>query len=104
MSAGLYRSARDGGVVGEPRAGAELHADVSFKTMIGRGSGKTLQAKFEIADHGSSDGFVVVQPFEPLPLPPPEMAERSRMKAVLEVSKAAVEIAGEVLESVAMNG
>ncbi|ELK46425.1 AIM24 family protein [Halobacillus sp. ACCC02827] len=32
--------------------------DVSFKTFIGRGSGESIQMKFE------GDGFVIVQPFE----------------------------------------
>jgi uncharacterized protein (AIM24 family) len=36
----------------------ELKTDVSFKTFLGRGSGESLQMKFE------GNGFVVVQPFE----------------------------------------
>lgn len=36
----------------------ELKTDVSLKTFFGRGSGESLQMKFE------GDGFVVVQPFE----------------------------------------
>ena len=36
----------------------ELKTDVSFKTFLGRGSGESLQMKFD------GDGFVVVQPFE----------------------------------------
>ncbi|MCU0709699.1 MAG: AIM24 family protein [Pirellula sp.] len=36
----------------------EFRTDVSFKTFLGRGSGESLQMKFQ------GDGFVVVQPFE----------------------------------------
>lgn len=36
----------------------EFVTDVSFKTFIGRGSGESIQMKFE------GNGFVVVQPFE----------------------------------------
>ena len=36
----------------------EFKTDVSFKTFLGRGSGESIQMKFE------GDGFVVVQPYE----------------------------------------
>lgn len=36
----------------------QLKTDVSFKTFFGRGSGESLQMKFD------GDGFVVVQPYE----------------------------------------
>lgn len=36
----------------------EFKTDISFKTFIGRGSGESLQMKFQ------GDGFVVVQPYE----------------------------------------
>lgn len=36
----------------------EFRTDVSFKTFLGRGSGESLQMKFQ------GDGFVVVQPYE----------------------------------------
>lgn len=36
----------------------ELKTDISFKTFFGRGSGESLQMRFD------GDGFVVVQPFE----------------------------------------
>jgi uncharacterized protein (AIM24 family) len=36
----------------------EFRTDVSFKTLLGRGSGESLQMKFQ------GDGFVVVQPYE----------------------------------------
>ncbi len=39
----------------------ELKTDISLKTFFGRGSGESLQMKFE------GDGFVVVQPFEETP-------------------------------------
>jgi len=39
----------------------ELKTDVQLKTFLGRGSGESIQMKFE------GDGFVVVQPFEELP-------------------------------------
>lgn len=39
----------------------ELKTDISLKTFFGRGSGESLQMKFE------GDGFVVVQPFEERP-------------------------------------
>ena len=36
----------------------ELKTDVSFKTFLGRGSGESIQMRFQ------GDGFVVVQPYE----------------------------------------
>lgn len=36
----------------------EFQTDISFKTFIGRGSGESIQMRFE------GDGFVIVQPFE----------------------------------------
>jgi len=36
----------------------ELKTDISFRTFIGRGSGESIQMKFD------GDGFVVIQPFE----------------------------------------
>ena len=36
----------------------QIHADVCFKTFLGRGSGESIQMRFE------GSGFVVVQPFE----------------------------------------
>ena len=36
----------------------ELKTDIQLKTFVGRGSGESVQMKFE------GDGFVVVQPFE----------------------------------------
>jgi len=36
----------------------EFKTDISFKTFIGRGSGESVQMKFE------GDGFVVIQPYE----------------------------------------
>lgn len=36
----------------------QLHLDMSLKTLVGRGSGETVQLRFE------GDGFVVVQPYE----------------------------------------
>ncbi len=36
----------------------EFRTDISFKTLLGRGSGESLQMKFE------GDGFVIVQPYE----------------------------------------
>ena len=47
-----------------PTAGAtekkepEIKTDISFKTFLGRGSGESIQMKFE------GDGFVVIQPYE----------------------------------------
>lgn len=38
----------------------QLKTDMSFKTFIGRGSGESIQMRFE------GDGFVVVQPYEEL--------------------------------------
>ncbi len=40
----------------------EMKTDVSLKTFLGRGSGESVQMKFD------GHGFVVVQPFEELPL------------------------------------
>ena len=39
----------------------QLKADVSFRTLLGRGGGETFQMVFE------GSGFVVVQPFEEVP-------------------------------------
>lgn len=36
----------------------EFQTDISFKTLLGRGSGESIQMKFE------GEGFVIVQPFE----------------------------------------
>ncbi len=36
----------------------ELKTDVSFKTFLGRGSGESIQMRFQ------GDGFVVIQPYE----------------------------------------
>jgi len=36
----------------------EFRTDISFKTLIGRGSGESIQMEF------NGDGFVIVQPFE----------------------------------------
>jgi len=36
----------------------DIKTDVSFKTLVGRGSGESLQMAFR------GDGFVVVQPYE----------------------------------------
>ncbi len=36
----------------------ELKTDISFKTLLGRGSGESIQMKFQ------GDGFVVIQPCE----------------------------------------
>ncbi|MGX6443478.1 AIM24 family protein [Neobacillus sp. K501] len=36
----------------------EFQTDISFKTFIGRGSGESIQMKFQ------GDGFVVIQPYE----------------------------------------
>jgi len=35
-----------------------IHTDISFKTLIGRGSGETIQLRFE------GTGWVVLQPYE----------------------------------------
>jgi uncharacterized protein (AIM24 family) len=35
-----------------------IQTDISFKTFLGRGSGESIQMRFE------GEGFVVVQPFE----------------------------------------
>jgi len=40
----------------------ELKTDISFRTFIGRGSGESLQLKFD------GDGFVVIQPYEEVAL------------------------------------
>ena len=40
----------------------EFKTDISFKTLLGRGSGESFQMKFD------GDGFVVVQPYEELPV------------------------------------
>ncbi len=40
----------------------ELKTDISLKTFFGRGSGESIQMKFD------GDGFVVVQPFEETPM------------------------------------
>ena len=40
----------------------EVKADVSFRTLVGRGSGETVQMVFR------GDGFVVLQPFEEQPV------------------------------------
>ncbi|MGL6072883.1 MAG: AIM24 family protein [Fimbriiglobus sp.] len=42
----------------------ELKTDVSLKSFFGRGSGESIQMKFD------GDGFVVVQPFEETPYSP----------------------------------
>ncbi len=36
----------------------EFQTDISFKTFVGRGSGESIQMRFE------GDGFVIVQPYE----------------------------------------
>jgi len=36
----------------------DIHTDISFKTFLGRGSGESIQLKFQ------GDGWVVLQPFE----------------------------------------
>ena len=36
----------------------DFQTDVSFKTFVGRGSGESIQMKFQ------GDGFVIVQPYE----------------------------------------
>ena len=40
----------------------EMKTDISLKTFFGRGSGESIQMKFD------GDGFVVVQPFEETPI------------------------------------
>lgn len=40
----------------------DLHIDMSFKTLLGRGSGESVQLKFE------GGGFVIVQPYEEVPV------------------------------------
>jgi len=44
----------------------EFKTDIQFKTLLGRGSGESIQMKFAPA---RSPGFVVVQPFEERPVP-----------------------------------
>lgn len=41
----------------------EIKTDISFRALIGRGGGETFQMQFR------GDGFVVVQPFEEVPVP-----------------------------------
>jgi uncharacterized protein (AIM24 family) len=36
----------------------EIHTDISFKTLLGRGSGETFQLRFQ------GEGWVVLQPYE----------------------------------------
>jgi uncharacterized protein (AIM24 family) len=36
----------------------EIHTDISFKTLLGRGSGESFQLKFQ------GEGWVVLQPYE----------------------------------------
>jgi len=43
----------------------EFKTDIQLKSLIGRGSGESFQMKFE------GTGFVVIQPFEELPLQMP---------------------------------
>ncbi|QDT17950.1 AIM24 family protein [Alienimonas californiensis] len=45
----------------------KFKTDVQFKTLLGRGSGESIQMEFTAA---RSPGFVVVQPFEERPMPP----------------------------------
>ena len=40
----------------------EFKKDISFKTLVGRGSGESIQMKFD------GDGFVVIQPYEEVSL------------------------------------
>lgn len=40
----------------------ELKTDINFRTLIGKGGGETFQMRF------AGDGFVVVQPFEEIPV------------------------------------
>ncbi|OLS40660.1 AIM24 family protein [Bacillus sp. MRMR6] len=42
----------------------EIKTDISFKTFLGRGSGDSIQMKFE------GDGFVVIQPYEEINMNP----------------------------------
>jgi uncharacterized protein (AIM24 family) len=44
----------------------QFKTDVSFKTFLGRGSGESIQMKFE------GDGFVVIQPYEETPFQAPQ--------------------------------
>lgn len=41
----------------------ELKTDISMRTLVGRSGGEAFQMAFE------GDGFVVVQPYEEVPLP-----------------------------------
>ena len=41
----------------------QIKTDISFRTLMGRGGGETFQMFFQ------GDGFVVVQPFEEVPVP-----------------------------------
>ena len=41
-----------------------IRTDISFKSIIGRGSGEEFQMVFE----GPGEGFVICQPFEELPI------------------------------------
>jgi uncharacterized protein (AIM24 family) len=41
----------------------EFKSDISFRTLLGRGGGEAFQMLFQ------GDGFVVVQPFEEIPVP-----------------------------------
>ena len=41
----------------------ELKTDISLRSLIGRGGGETFQMHFR------GDGFVVVQPYEEVPVP-----------------------------------
>jgi uncharacterized protein (AIM24 family) len=41
----------------------DIHIDVTFRTFLGRGSGESIQLKFE------GDGWVVLQPFEEVYFP-----------------------------------
>lgn len=36
----------------------DIHTDISMRTLVGRGSGESIQLKFE------GDGFVIIHPFE----------------------------------------
>ncbi|KAL3688077.1 hypothetical protein R1sor_014386 [Riccia sorocarpa] len=48
----------------------DFKTDMQFKTFLGRGSGESFQMKF---DGQKGRGFVLVQPFEELPPPPPQV-------------------------------
>jgi uncharacterized protein (AIM24 family) len=45
----------------------EFKTDIQFKTLLGRGSGESIQMNFQIQ---SGEGFVVIQPFEEVKLAP----------------------------------